>query len=176
MKENTREGFPMLEVLFSDSAAGSMKVGMCRGSEIAAAVSASSPPMKRGVPFPRKRQPGCSGKRRRRSGAAGPKLCQWRAPRGYSAFSPLAERGAHRRGGHRAAAGRDPHAGCFPSIPRDSRPPPRFWPTPRRRLDTLLTRAPREPVRLWVDHTPDAACGLRWCWRSCSPWALKSST
>lgn len=32
----------------------------------------------------------------------------------------------------------------------------------RQRLATLLSRAAHEPVRLWVDHTPDAACGLRW--------------
>lgn len=32
----------------------------------------------------------------------------------------------------------------------------------RRHLDTLLARAPKEPVRFWVDRTPDAACGLCW--------------
>lgn len=32
----------------------------------------------------------------------------------------------------------------------------------RQRLTTLLSRAAHEPVRIWVDHTPDAACGLRW--------------
>lgn len=32
----------------------------------------------------------------------------------------------------------------------------------RERLEALLARAPHEPVRIWVDHTPDAACGLRW--------------
>lgn len=32
----------------------------------------------------------------------------------------------------------------------------------RQRLATLLSRAAHEPVRIWVDHTPDAACGLRW--------------
>ena len=43
----------------------------------------------------------------------------------------------------------------------------------RRRLDTLLTRAPQEPVRLWVDHTPDAACGLRWVLAQLQPLGLE---
>ena len=32
----------------------------------------------------------------------------------------------------------------------------------QRSLGTLLARAPHEPVRFWTDRTPDAACGLCW--------------
>lgn len=39
----------------------------------------------------------------------------------------------------------------------------------RSRLNTLLDRAPREPVRIWTDHTPDAACGLCWLMEQLRP-------
>lgn len=40
-------------------------------------------------------------------------------------------------------------------------------------LDTLLARAPHEPVRFWTDRTPDAACGLCWVLQQLRPLGLE---
>ena len=39
----------------------------------------------------------------------------------------------------------------------------------QRSLGTLLARAPHEPVRFWTDRTPDAACGLCWALEQLRP-------
>lgn len=44
----------------------------------------------------------------------------------------------------------------------------------RQNLNTLLTRPPHEPVRFWVDRTPDAACGLRWALDQLRPLGLEN--
>lgn len=43
----------------------------------------------------------------------------------------------------------------------------------QRALDTLLARAPHEPVRFWTDRTPDAACGLGWALEQLRPLGLE---
>ena len=67
----------MLEVLFSDSAAGSMKVGMCRGSEIGGCVGVIATDEK-GRPVSPEETARLQRETKRRSGAAGRKPCLWR--------------------------------------------------------------------------------------------------
>ena len=151
----------MLEVLFSDSAAGSMKVGMCRGLEIGGCVGVIATDEK-GRPVSSKEmtrlQREAEEKERRRWAEALPlegdprdilplSLALSVGPIDEESIGPLREETLTR---------------LLSIYPEGQQTAAEILAAARRRLDTLLTRAPQEPVRLWVDHTPDAACGLRW--------------
>ena len=151
----------MLEVLFSDSAAGSMKVGMCRGSEIGGCVGVIATDEKGRPVSPEETarlQRETEEKERRRWAEALPlegdprdilplSLALSVGPIDEESIGPLREETLTR---------------LLSIYPEGQQTAAEILAASRRRLDTLLTRAPQEPVRLWVDHTPDAACGLRW--------------
>ena len=163
----------MLEVLFSDSAAGSMKVGMCRGSEIGGCVGVIATDEK-GLPVSPEEtarlQREAEEKERRRWAEALPlegdprdilplSLALSVGPIDEESIGPLREETLTR---------------LLSIYPQGMQTTAEILAAARRRLDTLLTGAPQEPVRLWVDHTPDAACGLRWVLAQLQPLGLEN--
>lgn len=163
----------MLEVLFSDSAAGSMKVGMCRGSEIGGCVGVIATDEKGRPVSPEETarlQREAEEKERRRWAEALPlegdprdilplSLALSVGPVDEESIGPLREETLTR---------------LLSIYPEGQQTAAEILAAARRRLDTLLTRAPQEPVRLWVDHTPDAACGLRWVLAQLQPLGLEN--
>ena len=163
----------MLEVLFSDSAAGSMKVGMCRGSEIGGCVGVIATDEKGRPVSPEETarlQRETEEKERRRWAEAVPmegdprdilplSLALSVGPIDEESIGPLREETLTR---------------LLSIYPEGQQTAAEILAAARRRLDTLLTRAPQEPVRLWVDHTPDAACGLRWVLAQLQPLGLEN--
>lgn len=151
----------MLEVLFSDSAAGSMKYGMNHGAEIGGAISIIATD-ETGHSLPPKEiarlQREAEEKERRRWAEAVPLESDVRDILPFSlwlSIGPIDEEGI--------GPGREATLNRLLSIyPQGQQTAAEILTTARRQLHTLLTRASKEPVRLWVDHTPDAACGLRW--------------
>lgn len=163
----------MLEVLFSDSAAGSMKVGMCHGSEIGGCVGVIATDEK-GLPVSPEEtarlQRETEEKERRRWAEALPlegdprdilplSLALSVGPIDEEGIGPLREETLTR---------------LLSIYPEGQQTAAEILANARRRLDTLLIRAPQEPVRLWVDHTPDAACGLRWVLAQLQPLGLEN--
>lgn len=151
----------MLEIVFSDSAAGSMKIGMCRGSEIGGCLGIIATD-ENGRPLPPEEtarlQREAEEKLRRDRAEALPLEGN---PRDILPFSlaldvgPLDEEcvGPLRE---------ETLARLCALYPQGQQAAREMLTAARRHLETVLARAPKEPVRLWVDHTPDAACGLRW--------------
>lgn len=151
----------MLEVLFSDSAAGSMKYGMKHGAEIGGAISIIATD-EAGHSLPPKKiarlQREAEEKERRRWAEAVPLESDVQDILPFPlwlSIGPIDEQGI--------GPGRETTLNRLLSIyPQGQQTAAEILTSARQRLHTLLTRAPKEPVRLWVDHTPDAACGLRW--------------
>lgn len=151
----------MLEVLFSDSAAGSMKMGMCRGSEIGGCLGIIAtdengrflPPEETA-----RLQREAEEKMRRERAKALPLEGD---PQDILPFSLALSVGAIDEEGI-GPRREDVITGLLSIYPEGQQTAAEILANARQRLDILLARAPQEPVRLWVDHTPDAACGLRW--------------
>lgn len=150
----------MLEVLFSDSAAGSMKCGMNRDTILGGASTfavmgegeALSPEKRRRM------QREHEERERRRWAEAVPLRGDTRDILPFPlwlSIGPLDEEGI--------GPLRESTLTRLLSIyPQGQQTAAEILASTRQRLATLLARAPHEPVRIWVDHTPDAACGLRW--------------
>lgn len=162
----------MLEVLFSDSAAGSMKCGMNQHTIIGAASSFAV--MGEGeAPSPedlRRMQREHEERERRRWAEAVP----LRGDTGdilpfplWLSIGPINEEGI---GPLREAA----LAQLLSIYPQGQQTAAEILASTRQRLAALLARAPHEPVRFWVDHTPDAACGLRWMLDQLRPLGLEN--
>ena len=151
----------MLEVLFSDSAAGSMKAGMSHGTKIGGAISVIATDEK-GRPLPPEElarlQREAEEKELRNWAGAVPLQGDTRDILPFPLWlsvGPIDEEGI--------GPGREATLVRLLSIyPQGQQTAAEILTAARRRLDTLLSRAAREPVRIWVDRTPDAACGLRW--------------
>lgn len=151
----------MLEVLFSDSAAGSMKCAMSHGSEIGGCLSIIANDEKGRPVSPEeiaRLQREAKERERRRWAEAVPlegdlrdilplSLALSVGPIDEEGIGPLREKTLSR---------------LLSIYPEGEQTAAGILVTARQRLDILLARATQEPVRLWVDHTPDAACGLRW--------------
>lgn len=151
----------MLEVLFSDSAAGSMKYGMNHGAEIGGATSVIATD-ERGRPLPPKEtarlRREAEEKERRRWAEAVPLQSNTRDILPFPlwlSIGPIDEEGI---GPMREATLEQ----LLSIYPQGQQAAAEILTATRQRLATLLARAAHEPVRIWVDHTPDAACGLRW--------------
>ena len=153
----------MLEVLFSDSAAGSMKYGMNHGPEADGACSFGVVgDGEDGKPLSRKEgeclQREYKERERRRWAEAVPLRGDTRDILPFPlwlSIGPIDEDGI--------GPGREATLGQLLSIyPQGQQTAAEILASTRQRLDALLARASHEPVRIWVDHTPDAACGLRW--------------
>lgn len=151
----------MLEVLFSDSAAGSLKTAMHHGREIGGCFGVIATGAD-GRPLPPEEtarlQREAEEQERRRWAEAGP----WPEEAGevlpFSlglSMGPIDEPGI---GPLRQTTLEQLYA----IYPQGRQTAAESIGTACRRLDTLLARAPGEPVRIWVDATPDAACGLGW--------------
>lgn len=153
----------MLEVLFSDSAAGSMKCGMNHGPEAGGACSfgvvGDGEDGKPLSPKESERLQREYEERERRCWAEAVPL------RGdtrdilpfplWLSIGPIDEEGI---GPLRETA----LTQLLSIYPQGRQTAVEILASTRQRLDALLARAPHESVRIWVDHTPDAACGLRW--------------
>lgn len=151
----------MLEILFSDSAAGSMKVGMGRVSEIGGCIGIIATD-ENGRPLPPEetaRLQREAEERIRRDRARALPLDG--DPRDILSFplalsvGPIDEEGI----GPLREETLERLCALYPQGAQAAR---EMLTAARRHLETVLARAPKEPVRLWADHTPDAACGLRW--------------
>lgn len=151
----------MLEVLFSDSAAGSLKTAMHHGRELGGCFGVIATGAD-GRPLPPEEtarlQREAEEQERRRWAEAGP----WPEEAGevlpFSlglSMGPIDEPGI---GPLRQTTLEQLYA----IYPGGRQTAAEMTGTARRRLATLLERAPGEPVRIWTDRTPDAACGLGW--------------
>lgn len=151
----------MLEVLFSDSAAGSLKCGMNRGSETGGCLGVIATDEK-GRPL----SPEETARLQREAEEAARRdwadavplegspqdvlpfsLCLSIGPLGEDGIGPLRENVLEQ---------------LFCIFPEGRQAAAEIVSAAQRDLDTLLARAPHEPVRFWLDRTPDAACGLGW--------------
>lgn len=163
----------MLEVLFSDSAAGSMKYGIHHGAEIGGAISVIATDEK-GCPVSSEEtarmQREAEEKERRRWSEAVPLESNVQDILPFPlwlSIGPIDEEGI--------GPAREATLTRLLSIyPQGQQTAAEILIAARQRLRNLLTRASKEPVRLWVDHTPDAACGLRWMLAQLRPLGLKN--
>lgn len=151
----------MLEVLFSDSAAGSLKSGMNHGPEAGGCLGIIATDQN-GRPLSpeetaRLQREAEEAMRRDRAEAVpmegSPQdilsfpLSLGMGPIDEEGIGPLRENMLEQ---------------LFCILPQGRQAAAEIVSSARQHLDTLLARAPKEPVRFWVDRTPDAACGLCW--------------
>lgn len=163
----------MLEVLFSDSAAGSMKMAMNHDSVIGGCISVIGT-HEDGSPLSeeetgRLQQEQEAQERRRWARAISLRgdtrdilpfsLCLSVGPIDEDGIGPLRETTLEQ---------------LFSVYPQGRQAAAEMLASARQNLDTLLTRAPHEPVRFWVDRTPDAACGLLWALDQLRPLGLEN--
>lgn len=158
----------MLEVLFSDSAAGSLKCGMNRGSEPGGCLGIIATD-ERGRPLvpeeTARLQREAEETLRRNAAEVVPMegtpqdvlpfpLYLGMGPIDEDGIGPLRENVLEQ---------------LFAIFPQGRQTAAETVRSARRHLDILLARAPKEPVRFWVDRTPDAACGLFWALEQLRP-------
>lgn len=163
----------MLEVLFSDSAAGSMKMAMVHGSVIGGCISVIGT-HEDGSPLSaeetKRLQQEHEEQERRRWAQAIPlrgdtrdilpfSLCLSVGPIDEDGIGPMRETSLEQ---------------LFSVYPQGRQAAAEMLASARQNLNTLLTRAPHEPVRFWVDRTPDAACGLCWALDQLRPLGLEN--
>lgn len=151
----------MLEIVFSDSAAGSMKMGMCRGSEIGGCLGIIATD-ENGRPLPPEEmarlQREAEEKMRRDRAEALPLEGN---PRDILPFSlaldvgPLDEEGV-------GPLREETLARLCALYPQGQQAAREMLTAARRHLEQVLTRAAGEPLRFWVSQTPAEVCGLRW--------------
>lgn len=163
----------MLEVLFSDSAAGSMKMAMVHDSVIDGCISVigthedGSPLSEEEAGRLQREQ---EEQERRRWARAVPLRGDTHDILPFSLYlsvGPIDEDGI---GPLREATLEQ----LFSIYPQGRQAAAEMLASARQKLDTLLTRAPHEPIRFWVDRTPDAACGLRWALDQLRPLGLEN--
>ena len=163
----------MLEVLFSDSAAGSMKMAMNHDSVIGGCISVIGA-HEDGSPLSAEEterlQQEHEEQERRRWAKAIPlrgntrdilpfSLCLSIGPIDEDGIGPLRETTLEQ---------------LFSVYPQGRQAAAEMLASARQNLNTLLTRVPHESVRFWVDRTPDAACGLRWALDQLRPLGLEN--
>lgn len=151
----------MLEVLFSESAAGSLKMAMNHNSVIGGCISIIGT-HEDGSPLSAKEterlQQEHEEQERRRWAQAVPLRGDTRDILSFPlwlSIGPIDEEGI---GPLREAT----LTQLLSIYPQGRQTAAEILASTRERLDALLARAPHEPIRIWVDRTPDAACGLRW--------------
>lgn len=166
----------MLEVLFSESAAGSLKAGVGRsaalgGSAGSVAIVAAD---EAGHPLPPEETQRLlrdyQAREERRWAEAVPLEGDTRDILPFSlglSMGPIDEAGI---GPQREAVLEQ----LFRIFPQGRQTAAEMTASCRQRLNTLLARAVHEPVRIWVDRTPDAACGLRWLLEQLRPLGLET--
>lgn len=163
----------MLEVLFSDSAAGSMKMAINHDSVIGGCISVIGA-HEDGSPLSAEETERLQQEReeqeRRRWAQAIPLRGDTRDILPFSlclSVGPIDEDGI-------GLLRETTLEQLFSVYPQGRQAAAEMLASARQNLNTLLTRAPHEPVRFWVDRTPDAACGLRWALDHLRPLELEN--
>ena len=162
----------MLEVLFNDSAAGSMQMAIGHDSVIGGCISVIGT-REDGSPLDEEEterlQREAEERERRRWAGAVPLPGGTRDILPFPLWLSIGPIGEESIGPLREATLDQ----LFSIYPQGRQAAAETLAGARQHLDTLLARAAQEPVRFWVDRTPDAACGLRWALEQLRPLGLE---